>query len=87
MSFWVVYIVRCADDTLYIGVTNRLAARLQAHNDGKGAKYTRSRRPVVLEWSLRRKNQGAALSLEYALKQLTRRRKLAVIRDGLKALK
>jgi hypothetical protein len=43
----VVYIVRGADDTLYTGVTNRLDARLLAHNDGKGAKYTRSRRPVV----------------------------------------
>ena len=85
MKSWIVYIVRCADDTLYTGVTNRLEARIQAHNDGKGAKYTRSRRPVVLEWSIRRKDRGAALSLEYAIKQLSRRQKQAVIRDGLKA--
>ena len=84
---WLVYIVRCADDTLYTGVTNRLEARLRTHNDGKGAKYTRTRRPVVLEWSHRCKNRSAALSLEYALKQLTRQQKQAVIRGGLKAMK
>jgi putative endonuclease len=79
MRSWQVYILRCADDTLYTGITNRLPARLKAHNTAAGAKYTRSRRPVVLVWHTRCKSQGAALSLEYALKQLTRRQKLTLI--------
>ncbi len=79
MSSWLVYILRCADDTLYTGITNRLPARLKAHNDARGAKYTRSRRPVVLAWSTRCKSQGAALSLEYAIKQLTRRQKQVLV--------
>jgi putative endonuclease len=48
MSSWQVYILRCADDTLYTGITNRLQARLKTHNGARGAKYTRARRPVVL---------------------------------------
>ncbi len=52
-----VYMVRCADQTLYTGWTNDLARRLAAHNSGRGAKYTRSRRPVQLvyaEWQIKR---------------------------------
>ena len=65
MSAWKVYILRCADGTLYTGITNQLAARLKAHNGAGGAKYTRARRPVVLVWSTSCKSQGAALSLEH----------------------
>jgi putative endonuclease len=79
MGSWRVYIVRCADDTLYTGVTNRLRARMKAHNAARGAKYTRSRRPVVLVWSARCRSRGEALSLERAIKQLTRRQKEALI--------
>ena len=79
MSSWKVYTLRCADDTLYTGITNRLAARLKAHNGAGGAKYTRVRRPVVLAWSTSCQSQGAALSLEHAIKQLTRRQKQALI--------
>jgi putative endonuclease len=79
MSSWRVYIVRCADDTLYTGVTNRLQARMKTHNGTRGAKYTRSRRPVVLVWSTRCRSRGEALSLERAIKQLTRRQKEALI--------
>ncbi len=79
MSSWLVYILRCADDTLYTGITNRLPARLKTHNGAGGAKYTRTRRPVALVWSTPCKSHGAALSLEYAIKQLTRRQKLVLI--------
>jgi putative endonuclease len=79
MNSWRVYILRCADDTLYTGITNRLPARLKAHNAAKGAKYTRTRWPVVLVWSTLCRSRGAALSLEYAIKRLLRREKQALI--------
>jgi putative endonuclease len=79
MSSWQVYILRCVDDTLYTGITNRLQARLKTHNSDRGAKYTRGRRPVILAWSTPCKSRGAALSLEYAIKQMTRHQKQILI--------
>jgi putative endonuclease len=79
MPSWHVYIVRCSDHSLYTGCTNDLAKRLAAHNTGKGARYTRSRRPVELVWSVRVKDRSAALSREARLKQLTRPEKLALV--------
>ena len=76
---WVVYIVRCADDTLYCGITNDLEARLAAHSAGKGAKYTRRRGPVTLAFAQRCRQKGLALRIEYAIKQLTRDEKLALV--------
>ena len=76
---WHVYIVRCADDSLYTGCTNDLVRRVDAHNAGKGARYTRSRRPVQVVWSVRVKDKSAALSREAKLKQLTRAEKLALV--------
>jgi putative endonuclease len=78
-SSWQVYILRCADDTLYTGITNRLPARLKTHNGTRGAKYARTRRPVVLAWSTPSKSRGAALSLEHTIKQLTRSQKQTLI--------
>ena len=52
---WHVYIVRCADGSLYTGLTNDLTARIAKHNSGAGAKYTRSRRPVRLVWHQKQK--------------------------------
>ena len=52
MSWWV-YLLRCGDGTLYTGITDDLDRRLAAHNAGRGAKYTRSRRPVTLVWRAR----------------------------------
>ena len=77
---WCVYIVKCADGTLYTGATNALAARVAKHNAGRGAKYTRSRRPVVLVWQRRVVDRSRALSLEHAIKGLTRKEKLALLR-------
>jgi putative endonuclease len=79
MSSWQVYILRCADDTLYTGITNRLQARLRAHNGARGAKYTRCRLPVILAWQTHCKSRGAALSMEYSIKQLPRLQKQALI--------
>ncbi|NQW02679.1 MAG: GIY-YIG nuclease family protein [Acidobacteria bacterium] len=74
-----VYILRCADGTLYTGYTNDLKAREAAHNSGRGAKYTRGRRPVTLVYFERYRSVGKALAREYAVKQLTRAQKSALI--------
>jgi putative endonuclease len=80
MPRWHVYMVRCADDSLYTGCTNDLLKRLEAHNAGKGARYTRSRGPVEIVWSVRVKDKSAALSREYRVKQLSRAQKLMLVR-------
>ncbi len=75
-----VYILECADGTLYIGSTNDMEKRLHAHNHAKhGAHYTKIRRPVVLRYTERAKTLGAARSREAQLKKLTRKEKLALI--------
>jgi putative endonuclease len=74
------YFVRCADGTLYAGYACDPCAREKAHNDGRGAKYTRSRRPVRLIYVERFRTKGKALRREYALKQLTRAQKDTLIR-------
>ena len=77
-----VYLLRCADGTLYTGFTNDLARRLAAHNAGRGAKYTRGRRPVELVYWESFSNKSSALRREYAIKQLTRRQKLTLIQSS-----
>lgn len=67
---WVVYLIRCSDESLYCGVTNNLKNRLAAHNSGKGAKYTRSRRPVELVGASSEMTKSDALKLEYRIKQV-----------------
>lgn len=74
-----VYLLRCADGTLYCGWTTDLEARLQAHNSGHGAKYTRSRRPVTLAYAEACADEHEARSREWHLKRLTRAQKLALI--------
>lgn len=74
-----VYIVRCRDNTLYIGTAKEVAKRLALHNAGKGAKYTRSRGPVRLVWSEGPMTVSRALRREHQLKQLTRPQKQALI--------
>ena len=76
---WWVYLVRCADDTLYCGITNDLERRLAAHNSGRGAKYTRPRRPVELVYQEPCPDRPAALRREAALKRLPRAQKLALL--------
>ena len=78
---WHVYIVRCADGTLYTGITNDLEKRLEKHNAGVGARYTRARLPVDLLWHETQPSKSAALKREYAIKQLTRAQKDALIQE------
>lgn len=78
MSFYV-YILRCADDTLYTGYTDDPERRLRVHNAGKGAKYTRSRLPVELVYRETLEDKSAALRREREIKGLTREKKLALI--------
>ena len=70
-----VYILRCADDTLYCGWTTDLTKRLVAHNSGRGAKYTRSRRPVELVYVEEYEDRHDALSREWHIKRMSREEK------------
>ena len=76
---WVCYLLLCADGTLYCGITNDLAGRIDAHNAGQGAKYTRGRTPVRLVHSESCKDKPHALKREIGIKKLTRAGKLALI--------
>ena len=73
------YILKCADDTLYCGWTNDLEKRLKAHNEGKGAKYTRSRLPVTLVYYEEFETAQEAQKREYQIKNLSRKEKLKLI--------
>lgn len=76
MDYWYVYIIRCADGTLYTGIARDVTARFNAHAAGKGARYTRGRGPLELCAKRRCNDKGTALRLEYAIKQLPRAMKL-----------
>ena len=73
------YILRCADGTYYCGWTNNLDRRLKAHNEGKGAKYTRSRRPVALVYYEAFSTKEEAMRREYEIKQIPRKKKEKLI--------
>lgn len=76
------YIVRCKDGTYYTGWTNNLEKRMKAHNEGRGgAKYTRSRRPVVLVYYEESETPEEAMSREWHIKQMSRSRKEELIRN------
>lgn len=77
-----VYIVRCADDTLYTGFSTNIKHRIKAHNEGKGAKYTKGRRPVILCYVESFATKQEALQREYKIKQLTRMQKEELIKQG-----
>lgn len=74
-----VYIVRCNDQTLYTGWTNHLEKRIEAHNAGKGAKYTKARRPVELVYFEIFEHKSDALKREYQIKQLKKSEKEKLI--------
>ena len=74
------YILKCSDGTLYTGWTNDLTKRLKAHNDGRGARYTKTRRPVVLAYYESFSSKEEAMRREYEIKQLTRKEKLKLIK-------
>ncbi|MGE4273175.1 MAG: GIY-YIG nuclease family protein [Desulfitobacterium sp.] len=83
--YWV-YILLCADKTLYTGTTPQLERRIKEHNEGKGAKYTRGRRPVVLKQAWVVENRSQALRLEAFIKRLSRQEKEAMIASPEKLL-
>lgn len=76
---WIVYILECADNSLYTGITNDLERRLEEHRTGRGAKYTKHRRPLTMRYSEYQDTKGAALKREAAIKSLDRSAKLALI--------
>lgn len=76
---WAVYILKCGDGTFYTGIAKDVTKRLQAHNDGKGAKYTRTRRPVRLLYQESCKSRSHALVRECAVKALPRHKKEGLI--------
>lgn len=83
-----VYILKCADNSLYTGYTTELARRIQEHQSGKGSKYTRSRRPVELVWAIGDiERKSTACSIEYKIKQLKRKQKQKLIEGDISCLK
>ena len=76
---WHVYIIECSDGSLYTGITNDLDRRITAHNDGRGAKYTKSRRPVRLRYSEPAADRKNASKREYAIKSLRKAEKMRLI--------
>jgi putative endonuclease len=79
MSTWHVYILRCRDGSLYTGCTNDLENRIEAHNAGKGAKYTASRLPVQLVYTESADSKSAAMQREIQIKRWTKAKKEALI--------
>ncbi|HET7629506.1 MAG TPA: GIY-YIG nuclease family protein [Bacillales bacterium] len=77
----VVYTLKCKDGTYYTGYTNDLERRLKAHEDGKGAKYTRGRGPFELVREVEYETKSDAMQAEYEFKRLTRRQKEALIAE------
>jgi putative endonuclease len=73
---WYVYIIECSDGTLYTGITTDVNKRIETHNKGKGAKYTKTRLPVVLRATFDGFDKSTAAKEEYRIKQLTRKEKL-----------
>lgn len=78
---WHVYILRCSDNSLYTGLTNDLDARLAAHNAGKGAKYTATRRPVSMVYHEPAESKSAALKREIQIKRWPRAKKETFLKD------
>lgn len=74
-----VYILKCSDNTLYTGYTNDLNKRLETHNSGQGAKYTRGRRPVKIVYYEQFETKNEAMKREYYIKQLSREEKMKLI--------
>lgn len=79
MKDWQVYLLKCADLSLYCGITNNLKARVDTHNTGKGAKYTRGRLPVELVAASQAMTKSQALKCELYIKKLPRPQKISTL--------
>lgn len=82
MTAWSVYLLKCADKSLYCGVTTDIDTRLLKHNQGTASRYTRSRRPVTLAAVRKNLEKSAAFKLEYQIKQLPAGRKIAALKKS-----
>ena len=80
-SKYYVYMLLCSDQTFYTGTSNNVEKRVKTHNAGKGAKYTKVRRPVQLMYTEELANKSAALKREIAIKKLTRQQKEQLLND------
>ncbi|PZP56824.1 MAG: endonuclease [Micavibrio aeruginosavorus] len=76
---WLVYILRCADNTFYTGITNDMEARLLKHGNGTGAKYTKGRGPFSVVYSERFENRSQASKREAAIKSMSKQEKLGLL--------
>ena len=83
MGEYFTYMVLCSDRTLYTGYTDDLKRRMEVHNRGKGAKYTKARLPVKLVYWQKHATKQAAMQHEYAIKQLSRAQKLKLLPEEL----
>lgn len=83
MKNWQVYLLKCADHSLYCGITNNLEVRIDVHNAGKGAKYTRGRRPVELVAATAKMTKSDALKFEIRIKKLPAGKKLSILKKGM----
>ncbi|RLB88598.1 MAG: GIY-YIG nuclease family protein [Deltaproteobacteria bacterium] len=79
MRGWQVYLLKCADLSLYCGITNNLKARINTHNAGRGAKYTRGRLPVTLVAASLEMTKSQALKCELYIKKLPRPKKISTL--------
>lgn len=79
---WYVYLARCSDNSLYCGITNNLQKREKTHNEGKGSKYTRARRPIEFVWWEIAESKGDALRKEHRIKKLSKRKKESLVEKG-----
>ncbi|MBI9079107.1 MAG: GIY-YIG nuclease family protein [Pseudodesulfovibrio sp.] len=81
MQSWFVYLLRCADDSLYCGITTDVDRRLAKHNAGTASKYTRSRLPVFIETHIAVENKSEALKLEIRIKKQGRAKKISYLNE------
>jgi len=79
-----VYILKCSDESYYTGYTNCLERRLEEHQKGKAAKYTRGRLPVELAYHEKVQNKSVGLKREYEIKKLNRAKKMLLVKEGAK---
>ena len=79
MPSWSTYIVRCRDGSLYVGISTDVAQRIAKHNDGKGAAYTRSHKPVTLVWCEQAASESVARKREAEIKKWTKAKKEALV--------
>jgi len=81
---WYLYVAKCSDNSLYCGITKDVQSRIESHNKGKGAKYTRSRRPIVLDDFCKvSESRSDALKVEHAFKRLRKKQKIEILNNGL----